>query len=285
MKKLKRSVEERGLKLNNKDSGKRPEKSDKRDSAKVKEEKKEKRKSLKNNTARVPTYIPNFDSLIGGGFERKSTSLIVGGSGSGKTIFAVQFLLRGMEKGEKCLFVTFEEKKEQFYANMKDFGWDLESYEKKGLFTFLEYTPSKVKTMLEEGGGFIETIVVGKKISRMVIDSITSFELLFEDELSKREAALFLFGMIRDWDCTSLLTLEVESSDQSKISSRTLEFEADAIVVLYFVRNGGERRRFLEVLKMRGTKHSKKVYPFDISGKGIVVSKNPASNFLENNRE
>src|SRR3990167_2710794 len=135
-----------------------------------------KKKSVKRsagNTPRIRTGIPKFDSLIQGGFEKDSTNLIVGGSGSGKSIFATQFLVEGMKKGEKCLYVTFEEKKEQFYSNMLDFGWDLNYYEKKGLFHFLEYSPIKVKTMLDEGGGSIESTILRNKITRVVIDSVT----------------------------------------------------------------------------------------------------------------
>ena len=221
---------------------------------------------------RVVTGIYNFDGLIGGGFEKNSTNLVVGGSGAGKTIFATHFLVEGMKRGEKGLYVTFEEKKEQFFENMKDFGWDLADYEKKGLFTFLEYSPHKVKTMLEEGGGTIESVILKKKISRMVIDSITSFELLFEGELAKREAALELFGMIRDWDCTSLLTLD-ENVEGKGLTSGTMEFEADSIILLYYIRNKNERQRRIEVVKMRGTKHSSSLYNFEIGKRGIIIGK------------
>ena len=227
----------------------------------------------KKEVERVFTGIQNFDALIQGGFEKDSTNLVVGGSGSGKTIFATHFLVEGMKRGERGLYVTFEEKKEQFYDNMKKFGWDLADYEKRGLFTFLEYSPHKVKTMLEEGGGTIESVILKKKISRMVIDSITSFELLFEGELAKREAALELFGMIRNWDCTSLLTLD-ENVEGKGLTSGTMEFEADSIILLYFVRNKKERQRQIEVVKMRGTKHSSNLYNFEIGKSGIVVGKN-----------
>ena len=146
----------------------------------------------KDEMKRVSSGIENFDKLIEGGFEKNSTSLIVGNSGSGKTIFATQFLIEGIKKGEKCLYVTFEEKKAEFYNNMLDFCWNLEDYEKKGNLLFLEYTPEKVRTMLEEGGGEIESLVLDKKITRIVIDSLTSFELLFEDKLKKKESALSL---------------------------------------------------------------------------------------------
>ncbi len=224
---------------------------------------------------RVPTGIPNFDRLIEGGFEENSINLVVGDSGSGKTIFATHFLMNAINENENCLYITFEEKKEEFYNNMLNFGWDLEAMEERGRFIFLEYTPEKVKTMLEEGGGTIESIVLRKKISRIVIDSITSFALLFEDDLKKREAALELFNMLRKWGCTCLLTYEEEPSDGDKSQSKTIEFESDSIIAIYFLRAGKERRRYIEILKMRGTKHSREIYPFDLNKSGIIVSKEP----------
>ncbi len=220
---------------------------------------------------RIPTGIKNFDHIIEGGFEKNSVNLIVGGSGSGKTIFAVQFLIEGINRGENVLYITFEENKKEFYANMSRFGWDLEKNEKDGKFFFLEYSPEKVMTMLEEGGGAIESIVVKNKIQRIVIDSITSFALLFNEELAKREAALVLFDMIRKWNCTSLLTLQEEPSNRTTGYSVSLEFESDSIILLYFIKVRGERRRFIEVLKMRGTKHSTRTYPLSITDKGVVL--------------
>ncbi len=230
---------------------------------------------------RVPTGISNFDSLIEGGFEKNSTNLVVGGSGSGKTIFSTQFLIEGLKKGENCLYITFEEKKAQFYENMKDFGWDLEGYEKKGLFTFLEYSPSKVKTMLEEGGGAIESIILKKKINRMIIDSISSFALLFEDSLARRDAALSLFNMIRGWKATALLSLEEEAIFGAGVSPDAMKFEADSLIALYYMRKGNKRSRFLEVLKMRGTKHSDRVYSFEIGKRGIEIAKIPVKGSFE----
>lgn len=236
-----------------------------------------KKNPIKSEHARVPMGIPHFDALIGGGFDKDSTNLLVGSSGSGKTIFAVQFLVEGMRRGEKCLFITFEEKKKQFYENMNVVGFDLAAFEKKGLFTFLEYSPGKVKTMLEEGGGSIESIILGEKISRIVIDSITSFALLFENEFLKREAALSLFSMIRNWRCTALLTIEDDPLAGADFTSRTLEFEADSIIILYFIRRKSERERYVEIIKMRGTKHSSKLYEFSIGKHGVVIDSRPMS--------
>ena len=226
-------------------------------------------KQAKAEQKKVSSGIPKFDALIEGGFEKNSANVVVGGSGSGKTILATQFLIEGMKQGEKCLYVTFEEKKEQFYKNMLEFGWNLEEYEKKKLFTFLEYTPVKVKAMLDEGGGAIETAIIRQGITRIVIDSITSFALLFEKELEKREAALMLFNMISEWHCTSLLTLEEDPLNTKETPSKTIEFESDSIILIYFTQQKGERKRYIEILKMRGVKHSKNIYEFEIGSHGV----------------
>jgi circadian clock protein KaiC len=236
---------------------------------------------LEGKKLRVSSGVSGFDDLIEGGFEKNSTNLIVGGSGCGKTIFSLQFLVDGAKKGEKALYITFEEKKNEVYSNMLEFGINLLELEKQGLFFFLEYTPEKVRTMLEEGGGSIENIVLTKKIQRIVIDSITSFELLFEKELEKREAALELFGLIRKWNCTSLLTYEGSPSAEKKETSRVFDFESDSIALLYLVKRKNQRHRFLEVLKMRGTKHSLDVHAYHIGEKGIVVDKEPYGGYID----
>jgi KaiC/GvpD/RAD55 family RecA-like ATPase len=228
----------------------------------------------KKRIERVSSGVKNFDRLIEGGFEKNSTNLVVGGSGSGKSIFGVQFLVEGIMRGEKCLLVTLEEKKDAFYKNMFELGFDLEKYEKEGKFFFVEYTPEKVKRMLEEGGGQIETIVLSKNVNRIVIDSATSFILLFDKELEKKEAALSLFNILKGWNCTSLLISE-ENPSVEKNSSSVLNLEADAIILLYFQEGRVRRERFLEVLKMRGTNHSLQVYPYDIRSGGVVLGTSP----------
>lgn len=229
------------------------------------------KRSKQSKKERMPTGIAGFDKLIEGGFDTHSVNLVVGSSGSGKTIFSVQFLMDGLEKGERVMYITFEEKKNEFYENMRRFNWDLEDYEKRGRFFFLEYSPEKVESMLEEGGGAIESIVLKYNITRIVIDSITSFALLFEQELKRREAALNLFNIIRNWKCTSLLTLEDENPEGEGGIATSIEFEADSIIVLYFLRRKAKRERFIEVLKMRGTRHSTEIFGFDITPRGVIV--------------
>lgn len=229
------------------------------------------RKKLR-NLPRIPTGITGFDKMANGGFEAQSINLVVGGSGSGKSIFSLQFLIEGIKRGDTGMYVTFEEKKEEVYINMKKLGWDLAKYEKSGKFIFLEYSPEKVKMMLDEGGGEIESLVLRHKIKRLVIDSITSFSLLFEDSFSKRQANLNLFDIIDKWECTTLLTVQHDPEKGKGGDLPSIEFEADSIINLYFIKVKEKRQRFIEILKMRGTNHSKETYSFEIK-KGIKIRK------------
>jgi circadian clock protein KaiC len=220
---------------------------------------------------RVPLGIPQLDNLISGGVKKNSINLVAGGPGTGKTIFAMQFLKEGIEKfNESCIYITFEERKEKTYEDMLEFGWDFAKYEKEGKFVYLEYTPEQVKKILVEGGGIVEAIIEKIKAKRLVIDSITSFSLLYQDELTKKEASLALFQLINNWDCTAVLTSQDTSPQQDTISA-ALEFEADSIIILYHLKIGGERKRAIEILKMRGTKIPEKTFALKITNKGIEI--------------
>ncbi|MBW2983796.1 hypothetical protein KY361_01670 [Candidatus Woesearchaeota archaeon] len=219
---------------------------------------------------RISTGIPNLDGLIEGGFKKNSINLVAGGPGTGKTIFGMQFIIDGIKKNEPGIYMTFEERKEKVYEDMLKLGWDLAEYEKQGKFVFLEYTPEQVKKVLTEGGGIVESVIEKIKAKRIVIDSITSFSLLYEDELTKKEAALALFELINKWNCTGVLTSQDESKDGHTIST-ALEFETDSIILLYHFKQKGIRKRAIEILKMRGTRIPEKTIDLEISDKGIRI--------------
>lgn len=212
---------------------------------------------------RIKTGIINLDPLIQGGLKETSITLVAGDAGSGKTIFAMQFLLEGLKARECCLYITFEEKRDKLYDDLSVFNWDFKKYEKEKKFFYLEYSPEQVKSLIEEGGGTVDQLISKHKISRLVIDSITSFSLLYKDELERKEAGLALFELINKWGCTAMLTSQAEGK-RYELESSTLEFEADNIILLYHFKQKGERIRAIEILKMRGTKHTDKTMKIEI---------------------
>ncbi len=219
---------------------------------------------------RIKSGIINLDPLIQGGLKHESISLVVGGAGSGKTIFAMQYLMEGLKQGEPGLYITFEEKKEKLYKDMWVFNWDFKAYEDKKQFFVLEYSPEQVKSLIEEGGGTIDQLISKEGIKRVVIDSITSFLLLYQDELARKEAGLALFELMNKLGCTTILTSQATYKD-GEPRGISLEFEADSIILLYHYKKRGLRERAIEILKMRGTKHTNKTMRLDFSTKGMVV--------------
>ena len=219
---------------------------------------------------RIKSGITNLDPLMEGGFREKSITMVSGDAGSGKTIFAMQFLYEGLKNGECCIYLTFEEKKERLYENMAEFGWDFAAFEKDKKLFFLEYNPEQVKALIEEGGGTINQIISSQKISRLVIDSIASFSMLYQDQLSRKEAGLALFELINAWGCTAVLTSGTVSR-KSEPESSLLEFEVDGVILLYYFKEKGKRMRAIEILKMRGTKHGDATMGLEITNHGLAV--------------
>ncbi|HLC55283.1 MAG TPA: ATPase domain-containing protein [Candidatus Nanoarchaeia archaeon] len=220
---------------------------------------------------RIPSGILGMDSLVEGGLKKESINLVAGDPGTGKTIFAIQFLMQGIQNGEPGVYITFEEKRDKLYEDMLTFGWNLEEYERKGLFAFLEYTPEQVKKVLVEGGGTIEALIQKIKAQRIAIDSISSFIMLYQDELTQKEAALALFELINSWHCSAILTSQNTQMDQEAVSA-ALEFEVDSIIVLYHLKVKGIRKRAIEILKMRGTRHPDKTFLLEITPNGLKIN-------------
>ena len=230
-----------------------------------------KHKPVEQKIERTPTGIPGLDDVIEGGLKKDSITLVGGCAGSGKSIFAMQFLINGILKyNEPGVYVTFEEDKQEVYGDMLRFGWDFAELEKQEKFAFIRYTPEQVGKVLKTGGGIIRDIIGKINAKRIVIDSISAFTLLHKDELEKREACLDLFKILRRWKCTTLVVGQYYAAEE-RHESTAVEFEVDGIIWLYNIKKEDIRTRAVEVFKMRGTKHSAKIFPFEISDEGITI--------------
>jgi len=225
---------------------------------------------------RTPSGIEGFDGLIEGGIEKGSVVLVVGVPGSGKTTFGLQFLYHGAkELNEPGLFITFAESKESVYRHALNYGWNFQELEKKGLFQILQFKPHQVAGLIEEGGGSIRDEVESLGVKRIVIDSITAYTILFKDEYQKRESIVSFIERLHDWKCTSMIISEMPPM-VSETQEGSIGFLSDAIIALHYTKPKGEEDRIhsIEVLKMRGTKHSSRVSKMDFEKNGLVVHQN-----------
>jgi KaiC/GvpD/RAD55 family RecA-like ATPase len=223
--------------------------------------------------SRVATGIKGFDELIDGGFERESIVLLVGSAGTGKTLFGMQFLYQGATiYDEPGVFISFEEDKEHLYKHALQFGWDFAKIEKEDKFRLLFFKPHQITTILEEGGGPIRDALADVGAKRIVIDSITAYGLLFNDEYKRREKILEFFTLLRKWGVTSLVICEDNPAKVEK-EEGSISFISDAVVSMYYMHDEekGLRIHSLEVLKMRGTRHTNKLCAINFENEGIVV--------------
>ncbi len=220
---------------------------------------------------RVSTGIKGFDQIIQGGFVRKSTIMLSGGAGTGKTIFALQYLYNGITKfNENGIYISFNESKEAIYRHAQLFGWDFQELENENKFVFIKYEPHEVDTIITEGGGSIKDNIDALNVKRIVIDSLTTYTLLFENQYKESEAILDLFGILKRWGLTSLIIAEVGETEWQRTQDRSI-FLSDGVIFTYYLRKELSRNRAIEVIKMRDTSHMEKICPFMITNKGIVV--------------
>jgi len=219
---------------------------------------------------RLPTSINGLDRMLGGGLFKSTTTLLTGSSGTGKSLFGLQFLRAGLEKGERGLLLGFEEGKAQIYKNAKHCPEvDFEAFEKKGVLRVVCRFPEYLS--FEEHLQLVKNEVESFKPVRVVIDSLSSLEKIFPHESLldyTRRINYFL-----KWNgCTSILINADEGIfETSAITQGHLSTIPDNIILLKYVEIESSMRRFITVLKMRGSDHDKTLREYVIEKAGIHV--------------
>ena len=212
---------------------------------------------------RIKTGIPGLDKLVDGGLVKGSSVLISGGAGVGKTIFCLQYIWEGLQKGESCIYITLEETPKDLRQDALTFGWNFEEYEEKGKFKFVE------KNVLEDTN-FEFFDIDRMKASRVVIDSISLLSLVVEDKSSMRGRLQELVKSLKEREVTTLLISE--SIDENHMSLLGIEeFIVDGVITLKFTPVGAQAGRILFIRKMRETNHSEDLHPIDIGKKGLRI--------------
>ncbi len=231
---------------------------------------------------RVKTGIPGLDELIEGGFPRGDTILIAGKAGTGKSILATQFLYRGaVDYNEPGVLVTLEEPPRLIKRNMMRFGMDLDKLEREGMLSIVDLSPARDTPLnISEYPSFdlsgLEAIIMHhiKKVNaqRVVIDTISILAYKFKARDILREELFKLCAHITSTGCTLLLTSEIPAQDTGLGVFDIEAFLASGVIVLYNEKiSDTSRSRSIEVLKLRGSKHSSRIHSMRITDEGIRV--------------
>lgn len=230
----------------------------------------------------IKTGVVGFDDLFEQGIPKGSSILVAGGAGSGKTILCLQTIKSHAEQGEKCLYMSFEESEEKLMHHMEDFGWDPGKLVKKGSLLIKRFNPfditRSVDALLLEAKGEllidIEPVIFPEdfKPEIVVVDSLTAIASAFTGkEDSYRIYIEQLFRFFEKIGATSFLITETSQIPTIFSQTGVEEFLADGVIVLYNLKRGNVRENAIEVLKLRGAKHQKKIVAMQITSKGIVV--------------
>jgi circadian clock protein KaiC len=232
-----------------------------------------------NASDKASTGIPGFDEITGGGLPLGRTTLLIGGPGSGKTIFALQFLVHGAKDlGQPGIFVAFEETSKRIAANARGFGWDLAKLRANKLF-FLDAQPDPdlvqsgqfdLSGMLAALEGQIKTM----KASRIVFDALDIVLALLPDAATKRREIYRLHDWLMAHELTGIITAKAGGDEASTFSHQPfgfMQFMVDCSVILGHGVVSGVSQRSLRVQKYRGSGFDENEAAFLIGRSGIEV--------------
>jgi circadian clock protein KaiC len=233
-------------------------------------------------TERVPTGIEGLDQTIEGGLPKGRSILITGEPGTGKTVFALQFLFEGLKRGEKCMFVTADEGPMDVLEQAASLGWDLERYADTKELSILN-AGSYLSTL--PGAGKERHVDVQKTVSdlaafvnqigiqRLVLDPAGPFVMLRDSAVRIQDQTRMLIQMMRSsMKTTNLLTSYAVPRTGERSMHGIEEYLVAGAIVLEMIWKDGQLARSLIVEKMRCTNVKPTQLEFDIQkGRGIVI--------------
>jgi len=243
----------------------------------------------------IPPYkeeLKSMDELMWGGIPRNNIVLVTGPTGSGKSILSLQFLVNGTQEfGEKGMYISFEQNKEDIIREASAFNWDLSKLEKEGklkIMSFRVMSDHAVSVNKE-----IKKQIEDFKPERLVLDSLSSYIISMEaigyldimmdydlgekpniqisPEMAMRRSIMQLIETIKSAGITAFLISE--RSEESEFLSRDTisEFLVDGILVLNFIGLGAEEFGTIQIRKMRHTKHARATYQTFITDEGMKI--------------
>lgn len=215
---------------------------------------------------RISSGIPRLDAMLGRGYYRASSILISGTAGSGKTSIAAHFAAATCVRGERCLYIAFEESSEQIVRNLRSIGIDLEPWRAQGLLSLESARPTAHG--LEMHLAQLHRRVSEFKPQVVIVDPVTSLTAAG----SNPDAAAMLLRLIdflKSGGITAMFLSLTSGGSAQEATEVGISSLIDTWIVLRDIELGGERNRGLYVIKSRGMSHSNQIREFLITSDGI----------------
>lgn len=219
---------------------------------------------------RIASGIPGLDDLMGGGMPSGDAGLILGPSGAGKTIFSLRYLAEGLAKGERGLYITFQDTADQLVAMARGFGWDFEAARAAGQLAISHVPMGSLD--LDVLASVVRQELSVRQVSRVVIDSLA------EMASAAREAARFpaylrsIVGLIRAAGASLLVTSETATiGPPSAEPLNGLMFLFHNVIQLRYLEHHDGVGRAINIIKMRTSRHDPGIYACDITDHGLEI--------------
>ncbi len=243
---------------------------------------------------RITTGVDGLDDMMGGGVPKGNQVLLAGGPGTGKTLFTFAFVYKNAQLGRPGIIISLEENAEDIVENAKSAfpeftgiddmlrSGEITIYDAKKLMTALFGNPDMTRLELAERffksvSTQVAPIIKEAHAQTIVIDNMTILRIFFKDDWEYRNFAVSLHDSLKEAGVTGIIISELSSPQRSKLTFEQEFFEVDGIIMLYLREGSGEgadtRVRTIEVLEMRGTSHSLRTMPYEVTPHGLCISR------------
>lgn len=216
---------------------------------------------------RVSTGVGRLDEMLGGeGYFKGSTVLVSGSSGTGKSSLGAHLVMEACSRGERALYLSFEEPAQQLQRNFRSIGLDLQRHLDSGLLRIEGVRPARLN--LEMHFVRVQSIVEEFEPSVAVLDPVSGFGPA-GPSLEVRGMLARLVDHLKSRGVTTMLTALTAEADSDEHTHVGLSSIVDVWILLRDIESAGERNKSLFVLKARGMEHSTQVREFIFSPEGI----------------
>ena len=212
--------------------------------------------------------IAGFDEMLGGGLDRGTSSLIIGPAGSGKSTMAAQFALEALKRGERALFVSFDETRRNFFKRVRGLSFDFASYDGHQ-FHFKQVDPAELSPgeLSETLRHFVEDIGV----SVVVLDSLSGYQNAMPAEQFMMLHMHELLTYLNQQGVMTILILAQHGLVGQMQSPVDLTYLSDTVLLCRFFEARGELKRAVSVVKKRTGGHQSSIREYRIDTQGLQV--------------
>jgi circadian clock protein KaiC len=225
--------------------------------------------SLAEPQGRIPIGVPGLDAMCHGGLPRGGSTLVLGPSGCGKTGLALRFLYQGLEDGERCLYVTFQENPAQLIRKAASFGWEVRPFLESGQLVIYHVPESSLD--LDIVASVVRKHIADAPLQRMVIDSLAEMVMAARESERFSAYARTLLSSLRAAGVSVLTTSETSSLGPMTEPVGGLSFLYHNVLLLRYIEQESEVGRAVAILKMRNSAHEKGLWKFMITDHGFQI--------------